>query len=103
MRLYSTTPMNIPEKQAIKIRATWKKISRMGMPLFVLAFGTLLLLWMCICFVGFLHLHGTQRLLHESFVIESTLPCMAILSYILPVAYYWMLKQWIRRIEPSEV
>jgi hypothetical protein len=53
MSLFSLAPLKISEKQATKIHANWKRISRFGMPFFVLAAGSILLVWMCICFVGF--------------------------------------------------
>jgi hypothetical protein len=92
----------VTNEQAQKIRKNWNRISRMGLPLYVLAFGSAMLLWMCLCFVGFTYLNGTQRLLHESFVIESTLPCMAFLSYLAPVAYYISIKTAIKRVGQAE-
>ena len=92
----------LTDKQVQKISKRWNRISRMGLPLYVLAFGSVMLLWMCLCFVGFTYLNGTQRLLHESFVIESTLLCMAFLSYLLPVVYYISLKAAMRNIGQAE-
>jgi hypothetical protein len=82
------TPINVSEKQATKIRANWKKISRFGMPFFVLAAGSILLVWMCICIVGFTYLYGTQKVLREAFVIKSTLSYTASLSYFSAFVYY---------------
>jgi hypothetical protein len=99
------TLAKIPEKQAMKIRANWKRISHRGMPFFVLAAGSILLAWMCLCFVGFTYLYGTQRVLRDMFVIKSTLPCMAFLSYFCAAVYYLMVKLWVGRIglvQPSE-
>jgi len=90
------------EEQITRIRAKWKRITRLGLPLFVLSFGTVMLVWMCISYVGFTYLFGKQRLLHQSNVIDTVLPCMMILSYIFPLFYYWSLKQAIRRIGPEQ-
>jgi hypothetical protein len=90
------------EKQKAKIRANWARLSRLGLPLFTLLFGTALLAWMYICHIGFSYLYGTQHLLHQSWYIETTLPFMALLSYLFPLAYYWMVWTWIKRIGPSE-
>jgi hypothetical protein len=94
----SKIPGQISEKHATKIRATWKRISGLGMPFFVLAAGSILLVWMCLCFVGFTYLYGTQKVLRDAFVIKSTLPCMAFLSYFFAVVYYMMVKLSVGRI-----
>ena len=100
MRLYQTgTPT---EKQKAKIRANWARITRLGLPLYTLLFGTALLAWMCICYISFSYLYGTQRLLHQTWYIESILPFIALLSYIFPLAYYWMVRIAIKRIGPTE-
>jgi hypothetical protein len=99
MRLYQTPT----EKQKIKIRANWAKISRLGLPLFTLLLGTALLIWICICFTGFSYLYGTQRFLHESWYIKNTLPFLAVISYFFPLVYYWIVWTWIKRIGPTEV
>jgi hypothetical protein len=98
MRLYQTPT----EKQKAKIRANWARITRLGLPLFTLLFGTALLVWMCICLTGFSYLYGTQRLLRESWYIKSTLPFITFLSYLFPLTYYWMVRTWIKRIGPTE-
>jgi hypothetical protein len=98
MRLYQTPT----EKQKAKIRANGARMTRLGLPLFTLLVGTVLLAWMCICYVGFSYLYGTQHLLHQSWYIKSTLPFMAIISYIFPPAYYLMVWTWIKRIGPTE-
>jgi hypothetical protein len=96
------TPINVSEKQATKIRANWKRISRFGMPFFVLAAGSILLVWMCLCFTGFTYLYGTQKLLRDSFVIKSTLSALAFLSYFCAVIYYLMAKNMVGRIGPTQ-
>jgi hypothetical protein len=102
MSLSFTAPIDVSEKQAMKIRANWTRISRFGVMAFVLGAGTVLLLWMCLCFVGFTHLYGTQKVLRDPFVIESTLPCFAFLSYLFAVVYYLMIKLMTNRIRPVE-
>jgi hypothetical protein len=99
MSLSFTAPINVSEKQAAKIRANWKRISRFGMAAFVLGAGTVLLLWMCLCFVGFTHFYGTQKILRDPFVIKSTLPCLAFLSYFCAVVYYLMVKLAVKRTQ----
>jgi hypothetical protein len=69
------------------------------MPFFVLTFGTALLLWMCLCFAGFTYLYGTQKVLRDPFVIKSTLPCAAFLSYFFAVIYYLVVRVAVRRTE----
>jgi hypothetical protein len=98
MRLYET----LSDKQKAKIRANWARITRLGLPLFTLLVGTALLIWMCICYTGFSYLYGTQHLLHQSWYIKSILPGMAFLSYLFPLAYYFMVWTWIKRIGPTE-
>jgi hypothetical protein len=98
MRLYQTAT----EKQKVKICANWARISRLGLPLFTLLLGTAILVWTCLCYIGFSYLYGTQRLLHETWYIQSVLPFMAFLSYIFPLAYYGMVWIWIKRIGPTE-
>ena len=100
MRLYQTGAPT--EKQKAKIRANWARITRLGLPLYTFLLGTALLAWMCICYVGFSYLYGTQRLLHHTWYIESILPGMAFLSYLFPLAYYAMVWTWIKRIGPTE-
>ena len=99
--MYASLP-DPTEKQKAKIRTNWARITRLGLPLFTLLLGTGLLVWMCICFTGFNYLYGTQGLLHNSWYIKSTLPFMALLSYLVPLAYYWMVWTWIKRIGPTE-
>jgi hypothetical protein len=98
MRLYKTPT----EKQKVKIRANWARLTRLGLPLFTLLVGTALLVWMCICYIGFSYLYGTQHLLHQGWYIKSTLPFMAFLSYLFPLAYYAMVWTWIKRIGLTE-
>ena len=86
------------EKQLAKIRERWDGMHRRGLAFFIASRGSLMLLWMCVCYVGFSYLEGTQRLLHEPFVIASTLPCMALLSFMLPVAQYVLVRGMIKRI-----
>jgi hypothetical protein len=97
MSLSFTAPIYVSEKQASKIRANWKRISRFGMTAFVLGAGTVLLLWMWLCFVGFIHFYGTQKILRDPFVIKSTLTCSAFLSYFWAVVSYLMVKLAVRR------
>jgi len=92
----------LTDEQAQKIRKNWNRISRLGLPLYIFVFGSAMLLWMCLCFVGFTYLNGTQRLLHESFIIESTLSCMAFFSYLAPIVYYISLKAAMRNIGPAK-
>jgi hypothetical protein len=99
MRLYQTPT----EKQKTKIRTNWARISRLSLPLFTLLFGTALLIWICICFAGFSYLYGIQRFLHESWYIKSTLPFLAVVSYFVPLVYYWMVWTWIKRIGPTKI
>jgi hypothetical protein len=91
--------LKVSEKQVTKIRANWKRVSRFGMPFFVLTFGTALLLWMCLCFAGFTYLYGTQTVLRDPFVIKSALPCAAFLNYFCAVIYYPMVKVAVARVE----
>ena len=100
MRLYQTHAPT--EKQKAKIRANWARITRLGLPLYTFLFGTALLVWMCICYIGFSYLYGTQRLLHESWYIKTILPFIAFISYVFPLAYYWMVRMAIKRIGPTE-
>jgi hypothetical protein len=90
------------EKQKAKIRINWARITRLGLPLFTLLVGTALLIWIGICFAGFDYLLGNQRLLHESWYIKGTLQFAAVLSYAFPLAYYAMLRMWIKRIGSTE-
>jgi hypothetical protein len=99
MSLFSMAPLKVSEKQATKIRANWKRISRFGMPFFVLTFGTVLLLWVCLCFAGFTYLYETQKVLRDTFLIKSTVPCAAFLSYFFAVIYYLMVRVEVRRTE----
>jgi hypothetical protein len=99
MSLFSMAPLEVSEKQVTKIRANWKRISRFGMPFFVLTFGTVLVLWICLCFAGFTYLYGTQKVLRDPFVIKSTLPCAAFLSYFFAVIYYLIVKVAVGRVE----
>jgi hypothetical protein len=94
-------PMNpaTTDKQIRRVREQRQKMVRLGLPLFVLTRGTILLLWMCLCFVGMMYLYGRQRLLHQAFVLESTLPCTALLAYLMPLAQYWMVRQMVRRMD----
>jgi len=85
------------EEQIRKVQERWQKMDRLGLPLFVLTRGTILLIWMCFCFVCMLYLYGRQRFLHQAFVFESVLPCMAILAYVMPLTQYWMVRQMVRR------
>jgi hypothetical protein len=95
-------PAASTEKQIARIRAKWKNISRLGMPLFVLTRGTILFARMCLCYVGFIYLYGRLRLLHQAFVIESSVPCLLLLSYTFPIAGYWMVSRMIHRIGPEQ-
>ena len=97
MSLSFTAPIYVSEKQASKIRANWKRISRFGMTGFVLGAGTVLLLWMCLCLVGFTHFYGTQKVLRDPFVIKTILTCFAFLSYYCAVVCYLMVKLSVRR------
>jgi hypothetical protein len=87
------------EDQIVMMHENWKRISRLGLPLFILLFGSIILAWMCICYVGFTYLSGKQELLHDAFVIESTLPCMMLISYCIPLFYYLSVRRAIRRID----
>ncbi len=89
------------EEQQTKIRKRWAAMHRRGVAFFIASRGILLLLWMCICYVGFSCLFGTQRLLHQAFVIESTLPCLMLLSAMLPVGQYLMVRGMMKRIGPA--
>jgi hypothetical protein len=86
------------EKQITNIRSAWSRISRFGIARFVLAAGGALFAWMVICWVAIIYLAGNQRVLHMPFVWEATLPCMALLSFACPIAYYILLRGWIGRI-----
>jgi len=84
--------------QVQKIRQRWAQISRFGFFLFVLLAGTALFAFTTVCWVGFTCLGGHQQLLHMAVVWETMLPFMALLSYMLPVAYYLVVWTWMRRV-----
>jgi hypothetical protein len=86
------------QTQINRIRSGWARISRFGALRFVLAVGGALFAWMLICFVAFVDLAGNQRVLRMPFVWEATLPSTALISLMCPIAYYILLRVWIRRI-----
>ncbi len=90
-----TGPMN--EKQIARLHQRWAVMARRGPALHTLIFGTALFLWMCFCYVSFMYLGGRLRLLHEPFVLYSTLPCLLLLAYAAPISQYWAVKQMVSR------
>ena len=91
----------VDEKYVERIRRNWQRMRRLGPFRFILAFGTAMLLVMAASFAAYAYLHGTGRLLHERFVYESSLPCMAVVAYAVAAMYFWFVKTSVRRLLPD--